>query len=382
MLSPRRLCRARNRIWRGARCLQIACGSQSIWNTYDATQGTKNVKLVSVTDPRGNTTQLDYFTAPEDPKDKWKLKTISDREGHATGLAYTDPDGSAGSQVQCTVTNAAGNASTFLVDGYGRPTEVTNASGETTTMRWDADNNVVALTEANGAVTEWRYDPKTGYPTSMRTPEAVAAGDPPTTFDYATSLGGFVANLSTKTSPEGHQWDFGYDSRGNLTSVTDPMGTASAANGDYTTRYAYDEYGRLVSATDANGNRTRYSEFHPSGYPETTTDALGNVSHATYDALGHVTAVTDPLGAKTTVAYDVFGRPLETTTPKDADAGEFITTPAPVYDANDISRFPSRAGGPAYAARPVPSSPRWLVSWHGRCHRYRPESSSSAGRIH
>jgi YD repeat-containing protein len=34
---------------------------------YDMTQGNKNVKLVSVTDPRGNTTTLSYYTAPQDP---------------------------------------------------------------------------------------------------------------------------------------------------------------------------------------------------------------------------------------------------------------------------------------------------------------------------
>src|SRR5260221_9044428 len=42
---------------------------------YDMTQGNKNVKLVSVTDPRGNTTQLAYYTAPQDPNFKWSLNT-------------------------------------------------------------------------------------------------------------------------------------------------------------------------------------------------------------------------------------------------------------------------------------------------------------------
>jgi YD repeat-containing protein len=54
-----------------------------------------------------------------------------------------------------------------------------------------------------------------------------------------------------------------------------------------------------------------------------------------YDPRGDALSVTGQLDAATTADYDVFGRPLETVTPLDADAGEFITTPAPVYDPND-----------------------------------------------
>jgi len=45
---------------------------------YDMTQGNKNVKLVSVTDPRIHTTNLAYYTAPQDPKFKWSTQTITD----------------------------------------------------------------------------------------------------------------------------------------------------------------------------------------------------------------------------------------------------------------------------------------------------------------
>lgn len=51
--------------------------------TYDATQGNKNVKLVTVTDPRGNGTDLAYY-APQngdDPKYHWWTKTLTDRVG-------------------------------------------------------------------------------------------------------------------------------------------------------------------------------------------------------------------------------------------------------------------------------------------------------------
>jgi RHS repeat-associated protein len=302
---------------------------------YDATQGNKNVKLVKVTDPRGNATNLSYFTAPVDPKDKWKLQTITDRLSFATGFAYSDPDGSTGSEVESKVTDAENRTSTFRMDGYGRPTKTTNAKNQTTTMDWDADNNVVKLTEDNGAVSTWTYDPKTGYPTSIRDAEAVANNWPATQLGYQTGLDGYTAELTSKTSPEGRRWEFGYDAKGNLTSVTDPKGVPTASPDDYKSTYTYDEFGRLLTSTDANENTTTFSEFDPTGFPAKTTDPYTNSTTAVYDARGNVTSVKDPLNRTTTVGYDVFGRPLEVREPKDEAAGQFIVTPAPVYDAND-----------------------------------------------
>jgi YD repeat-containing protein len=57
--------------------------------------------------------------------------------------------------------------------------------------------------------------------------EANANSTPGTALEYAFALDGHVADLVAKTSPEGRRWGFGYDSVGNLTSVTDPAGTAT-----------------------------------------------------------------------------------------------------------------------------------------------------------
>ncbi|MCP2249652.1 RHS repeat-associated core domain-containing protein [Lentzea aerocolonigenes] len=302
---------------------------------YDAGQGNKNVKLVKVTDPRNHDTVLAYYTAPVDPKDKWKLQTITDRLNATTTFAYADPDGSAGSEVESTVTDSENRQTKFRIDGYGRPLRTTNAKNQTTALEWDAGNNVTKLTEDNGAVSTWSYDQKTGYPTSLRDAEAVANNWPATTMAYQTSLNGHVAELTSKTSPEGRAWAFGYDAKGNLTSVTDPKGVPTASPDDYKSVYTYDQFGQLQTSTDANENTTTYSEFDPTGYPKKTTDAYGKVTNTVYDVRGNVTSTTDALGKTSTVAYDVFGRPLERRTPKDQAAGLFITSPAPVYDAND-----------------------------------------------
>nr|WP_185124448.1 DNRLRE domain-containing protein [Streptomyces sp. TLI_185] len=320
--------------------------------TYDATQGNKNVKLVKATDPRGHATQLAYY-APQtgdDPKYHWWTKTITDRLNGGTGFAYA-ADTANTKFTDTTVTDAETHAAKYVTDDFFRPVQTTNAKSQTTKMSWDADNNVTYVEEDNGAKTAYCYDQKTGYPLWQRDAENNKTGVPDQTttcvsdttkwpanaakFEYQTRADGFSADLFRKTSPEGRAWQFGYDSFGNVKTVTDPKGVATTTTGDYTTSYNYDSYGELTKATDANSHATTYSGFGPTGYPTTITDAKSNATTFVYDERGQVTSVTDALGKTTTQTYDTYGRPLVNTVPKDQAAGTLITTPAPVYDAND-----------------------------------------------
>ncbi|WP_344300529.1 DNRLRE domain-containing protein [Paractinoplanes deccanensis] len=296
---------------------------------YDMTQGNKNVKLVKVTDPRGNATNVvyNYPSTGDDPQWHWRTKSYTDRLGGQTQFAYTDPDGAQGTTVDTVVTDAENHATTYKHDGYGRPYQTTNAKNETTKLTWDDQHNVVRLDEANGAAATWSYDVRTGYPTEVRDALAVKNNYPGTVLTYQTQLGGYVADIATKTSPEGRKWSFSYTTAGDLATVTDPTGAVSTNT--------YDTWGRLRTSKDANGNETKYDGHHASGYPTIITDALQNATKYAYDDRGNVTTVTDPLLKNTTQTYDTFKRPLVSKVPKDQNAGLFITTPAPVYDAND-----------------------------------------------
>ncbi|MGP3913076.1 DNRLRE domain-containing protein [Nonomuraea sp. 10N515B] len=316
-------------------------GAKTFGFTYDATQGTKNVKLVNVTDPRGNSTKLAYYEATTDPKDKWELETLTDRLDGITHFDYVDPDGPQGGVIHATVTDPLQNATKYVLDAYGRPEQITNAKQETTRLQWDPDHNVTDLIEASGqpnqAVTSWTYDQKTGYPLTIKDAEANKNGTNPTVLDYYRGLGGYVADLKTKISPEGRSWAFGYDANGNLKTVTDPLGVPTPDANDYTTFYEYDPVGQLTKVIDAEDNPTTFTDYHPTGYPEKITDADNNVTTTGYDVRGNVLSVTDALGKTTSQTYDIFKRPLESKVPKDQDASPpvFITTPAPVYDRND-----------------------------------------------
>ncbi|BCL12656.1 hypothetical protein GCM10017556_03950 [Micromonospora sagamiensis] len=303
---------------------------------YDMTQGNKNVKLVKVTDPRGHATELAYYSPPQDdPKFHWATKTYTDRLGHPTGFAYTDPDGPQGNTIHTTVTDAENHTTQYQMDGYGRPVQTTNAKNETTKLGWDDDHNVIRLEEANTAVSTWQYDQKTGYPTEIRDAEAVRNNTPGTVLTYQRQLNGYVADLTEKTSPEGRKWTFGYEGDGDLSWVTDPMGNTTADTDDYRTSYTYDAWGQMLTATDANGNVTVNNGFDANGYPQTITDAKQKSTTFTYDERGQVTTVTDAYQKVTRQNYDTFGRPLDNIVPVKQAEGRFVTTPAPTYDQND-----------------------------------------------
>ncbi|WP_247695337.1 RHS repeat-associated core domain-containing protein, partial [Streptomyces sp. B93] len=319
--------------------------------TYDATQGNKNVKLVKATDPRGNATRLTYYSPQtgDNPKYHWWTKTINDRLGHDTGYTYA-ADTVNTRFTRTTVTDAESHATKYVTDDFARPVELVDAKSRTTKLVWDADNNVTYLEENNGARAAFCYDQKTGYPlrqwdaettstwetfnpTEYCDPAKYPAGA--TAMVYQTRADGYSANLWRKTSPLGNTWEFGYDSFGNPTSVTDPEGVASATAGDHTSTTTYDAYGQPVKDTDANGHSTTYADYTPSGYPARITDALDNSTWFVYDERGNTTESVNAKGAKVTQAYDYFGRPLAQTSPKDQAEGTLITTPAPQYDANN-----------------------------------------------
>ncbi|MEV4709573.1 DNA/RNA non-specific endonuclease [Actinoplanes sp. NPDC049316] len=304
-------------------------------------------RLVKVTDPRGNSTSLSYVDDHSDDRFEDWTRSIIDRAHGTTTFGYTAFKAGT-NYVETAVTDAEKHTAKHVTDDFDRPMRTVNAKNQQSVMAWDADNNVTLLREANGAQTAYCHDPLTGYPLWERDAEQNRNGVPPQTlcaagqypakarqYEYRIRPNGFSADLVRKTSPGGRTWTFAYDARGNLTAVTDPKGVASPATGDYTSRYEYDEYGQLTKATDANGNATVNADFGPTGYPERITDALNHSSRYLYDERGQVTTATDALGKKTTQAYDTYGRPLAFTEPKDQAAGDMITTPAPVYDAND-----------------------------------------------
>ncbi len=110
-------------------------------------------------------------------------------------------------------------------------------------------------------------------------------------------------DLTSVTDPEGTVTSLGYDSFGNVTSVT---------RGSSITRYAYDSRGNVTKVTDPLGNETTLA-YDTYGFVNKITDALNNSTTITNDPVGNPTIVEDPLGNKKRYSYDPVGNIASTT---------------------------------------------------------------------
>ncbi len=112
---------------------------------------------------------------------------------------------------------------------------------------------------------------------------------------------------------------YGYDRRGNRTSVTDPAGNAWT--------YIYDARGRVTSATDPDTGTTE-THYDEADRPVEVTDQLQQSTKTTYDTLGRVTEVNGGPTAAPQIkrfTYDMtgaLGLPWESK--RVTSAGEYI----------------------------------------------------------
>lgn len=209
--------------------------------------------LVGVTDPTGATTAYSY-------------------DGDARLVRITDPEG------RLTLS--------LSYDRDGRVVSQENASGGTATFAYDDAAGSTAITDESSAVVVFTHDPL-GQLTGLTDPFSAS-----TSRDYDTA-----GNLASVTRRNGATVRQTFDGHGNVT---------SREVGGATSRFSYDDQGRLLTTTDPTGGVTRYTYEDASRIPSTVVDPMGGVTRSVVEA-GRVTAVTDPDGVTTTYTYDANG---------------------------------------------------------------------------
>jgi YD repeat-containing protein len=273
--------------------------------------------LVGVTDPGGNTTHYSYdathqitsVASPEHPETPFvrnvytdgRVTTQYDGYDSVTTLAYGDG-------VTTMVDNRGSTVRHYWDTETGRLTSAVDAAGYTTSRSYDASGFMASTTDGNGAVTQLAYD-AVGNLASAADPAGHARTSE---FDLANN------NLLWSEDEAGTRTTFTYDASGTaLTGVTGPGGTttfehytdgllSSLHSADATTSFAYDPAGNLTTLTDPLGSTTRFG-YDAAGRLTTATDALERSVGFTYDPMGHLTALTDPLGASVGFTYDADG---------------------------------------------------------------------------
>ena len=228
---------------------------------------------------------------------------------YGTGSNAYSPTGS---------TNAQGVSSTMSYDAAGNGTGTTT-SGAVAKVSYNSDGTVASSTDPKGRVTTYtesasgKYIAKITPPTGSAMGVTTISGNPATsitngagetaTYSYndryainsiATPAGTvswtYDANgRATSRTDKNQKVVYGYDSRGNLTSIATTPVAGGAAPAAMTVTYAYDKAGNMTSRSVA-GKTTTYS----------------------YDAANQLVALTAGDGAVTRFKYDGAGRRTDT----------------------------------------------------------------------
>ncbi|RZA15692.1 MAG: hypothetical protein EOP02_24245, partial [Proteobacteria bacterium] len=285
-----------------------------------AAHGTDNWRITAVADTDGNTLAFTYSGD--------KLDKVTTADGAWTQYGWT---GNAITSVVTGYTDLATSTAKTLTrvryayDGQGRLSTVTNdltpdddsvATGPsyvTTYTYHGTTKRIATIAQSDGSLLAIAYDGSDRVQTLTQT---VASGvTRVTTLTYGT-------NYTTVTGPDGQVTRLDYDAAKQLTKITAPPPASGATAQEI--QFGYDTYGNVTSVTDGQGEVTTYA----------------------HDANGNVTLVTDPLGNTVTRTYDAQNRLItELTTGADRDGPSIAHYQQYVYDSEGHLRFAVNAAG-------------------------------------
>jgi YD repeat-containing protein len=237
-----------------------------------------NFLLASATDPRGNTTQFGY-----------------DASGALTSI-----------------TNALGQLTQITQHTRGGlPLTVVDPSGVVTNLAYDARQRLVSRTvntTAGPVTTSYTYD-AVGNLTQIKLPDGAAIAN---TYDAAHRLVS-TADLIAQ------QIQYALDALGDRTQ-TNVLNSTSAVVRQHSANF--DALGRMLQDIGGAGQTTTYG-YDSNGNRSQITDPLGRVTHQVFDALNRRAQITDAASGVTATAYDAQDHPVTITDPN-GDATSYV----------------------------------------------------------
>lgn len=205
-----------------------------------------------------------------------------------------------------------------------------NCCGYQVAFEYDANGNKIKETDANGNITLFSYDER-GNITSITDPLGQQY-----TYTYLPGNN----KVTSFTDPKGQKAEMLYDANGNLIKLTEPGNLVSTAtynaSGDILTttdpegnvlNYQYDAAGNLVHVSGPEGFESSFT-YNGRGEMTSFTDSRGNTGQLEYDILSRLNKITDPLNKNIVFGYDNNGN---TTEINNRDAKESTIK----YDASD-----------------------------------------------
>jgi len=219
---------------------------------------------------------------------------------------YQARAGSTGTSIKTvTVTNPGGSALGYVYDlASDRKLADIDPSGDRTQYGYDTGGYLRTTTDADGNITITEQDVR-GNTVSSTTCQDRSANN------CNTSYFTYYPDATSKTLTP--------DARNDVLLTSRDGRSASATDNAYLTTYGYDAKGNRTTVLDALGRTvaTAYTDgtetaadggTMPPGLPKSVTTAAGAVQQVTYFTSGDVAKVTDPAGKVTNYTYDALGR--------------------------------------------------------------------------
>jgi RHS repeat-associated protein len=280
----------------------------------DALQFNMYGRLVSRSDADGNTVSYAY-----DPNTPSQLSTVTDGAGRTLTYTWT-----AGRVTRVSDSSSPPREVDYTYGGAGNLTAFVDVASSWTTFTYDTSHRLVTKKDPRN------FGNVTNPPLLTNVYDAIGRVTSQTdrlgrltTFDFTTVPGSTIV-----TSPKGNKVLYTY-LHGLLQSRTDGYGSPRAA----TTQYAYDPVTLgTISEKDANLHETTH-HYDPATFKmDKTTDPLGRITSATFNAFGEPLTTVDKATVTTTYTYDAHGNLLTTSTPLVGSSPAVSQTTALHYD--------------------------------------------------
>jgi len=295
---------------------QLTGVTDAMNNTWQFQYYDTRGNLNQIVDPRGYTTTLTYNAS-----NRIALIKYNDYTTAATTWTYTYNSGNT------IITDPLNHQTTYAYDASGRVTSIVDGVGASHGATWDGNNNQTASIDPSSYATTLAYDSLNNL-TSTQNP-SLANGTPGAKQTYVYGNTVHPYSPSSSTDSQGNLISYSYDTNGNLLSAssTGAGSTTQTIQGDSNvsggTINCGAQPGEVCTSTDANKNVTSY------GY-----DSLGNVvtvTHPgsvgkdtyTYDNLSRIQTHTDGNGSTGTFSYDNFDRLIKMAYAKDGSVVDY-----------------------------------------------------------
>lgn len=305
-------------------------GAPREWNyTYNA-----NGQVLTITGPRtADVTTYTYYANNDSDfgkrgnlatvvNAKNQTITISSYNLNGQPLTIVDPNGltvtlTFDARQRLTAKSVGGETTTIAYNNIGLPSRVTSPDGSYLDYTYDAAHRLARVQDSLGNKIDYTLD-AAGNRTidEIKNPSDALVQKKSREFS---DLGRQTKEIGA-TNPSGQITQFGYDTQGNLTTVTDPLSHLTTNYFDPLNRvfkvrdpaandtlYGYDGLDALVQLTDPRSLVTTYTmdglgRLGTQVSPDTGTTAF------TYDAGGNVLTKTDAKSQQTQYVYDEINR--------------------------------------------------------------------------